>query len=169
MPSVQDLWIWTQTGADIYFPKGTSNLGKYSWPRQVVVIFCDSKTWSPLSYVRGIWLEPLTFHKLLLQLLKLCFAALNLIQTNPPVILVWKARESQAVATDLTEWRNPFSFNCLAGFLCALKLRIPFLSVEPSRNTHTGLGNGLIYEKTLESRWLKQTWVTYQSISLSLS
>lgn len=63
-----------------------------------------------------MWPEPSTAQGLLLHCLKLCYVSLpgDWFRQNSPVLLAWKVRESQAVTTDLTGERTPFSFDHLA-------------------------------------------------------
>lgn len=104
-------WSW------IYSLRGTSSLGKDRWPPQAPLIVCDSKIWSPLSYVRGMWPEPSAAQGLLLHCVKLCYLSLpgaDWFRQNSLVLLAWKVRESQSCHHWSHGREDPFSFDHLA-------------------------------------------------------
>lgn len=164
-------WIWMQNGSwhllpERYIPPAGESAGDPISSLLQVLLLSVTQGLGVLWDIRGMWQDsvfPLTSPWLLLHYLKLCYVnlpmALGLIHINPPVLLVWKARESQAVTTDLREWRTLSLlsiWHLLLGFPCALKLRIPFLSVELSRNApFSALSQWVNMLNALESRWLK--------------
>lgn len=164
--------------ADIYSPRGTSNLGKCRCPQQVPLNVCDSRTWSPLSYIGGMWPQPLTSFFVVVQtcdmwpcLWLLVYSAAGSDKLSCPAGL-----ESQG-EQDSRRWppgiEDPLSLLIILHLLACFP--VPwnwgsrfFLWNHQGTHPCQPLGGGL----TDGSSWVqvdKRSWVTCQSINLSVS